>query len=379
MILDPHVHLRDWSQSYKETVYHAFNLASRLGIAGLIEMPNTDPPLISREAVEQRIKLVMAASQRLEAEGVRSPYYAMHMGLTAMPQQIREAVVLQRELFPQVAGLKLYAGHSTGNMGIVEPMSQQQVYGILAEENYTGVLVVHCEAQELVDHSRFNPQYPQSHSVARPVEAELRSIEQQLLLMEVTGFQGHLHVAHISTPEGVEMIEEARDAGNKVSCGATPQHCLLSLAWQEKLGIDGNLLKVNPPLRDETRRKRMWQLLLEGKLCWLESDHAPHAAHEKFSEKGMDIPSGIPGLTGIHLLYHRLKAEGLAENRLAALRYGNALEIYRLPWNKNDFSMEPLAVDIVAFREANGDVLYNGVDPYPGLCAQFAAHFITRS
>ena len=370
MILDPHVHLRDWQQAHKETIYHAFGLSSQLGIGGLIEMPNTSPPLTARETVEQRVDLASVAADRLRTEGARPPYYAMHIGLARNSGQVREAVALQREFFPVIAGLKMYAGQSTGQMGIVAGSAQHQVYAAIAEENYDGVLVVHCEAEELIDNRLFDPAEPQSHSLARPADAELRSIEQQLALAEAVDFRGRLHIAHISTPEGVEVVAAARRLGRRISCGATPQHCLLSLRWQEKLEAQergrGNLLKVNPPLRDEARRGRLWRQLLAGKIDWLESDHAPHAPEEKLPRyNDSAIASGIPGLSGIYLLYFLLKGLGLSRERLAALSYGNALRTYRLPWAESDFWAEPPTINIAKLREADGRALYGGVDPYP--------------
>ncbi len=382
MILDSHVHLRDWSQDYKETISHAFGLASRLGIAGLIEMPNTNPPLTSRRAVEQRLELAAQAAQSLCREvgetggSAAPPHYAMHIGLSRQPQQACEAVRLHREFFPQIAGLKIYAGHSTGEMGIIEASAQHQVYAAIVGEGYDGVLVAHCEAEELIDNGFFDAMRPESHSEARPVEAEWRSIEQQLALTKLTGFQGHLHIAHISTPEGVALIQEARQAGRRVSCGVTPHHCLLSLKTQAELGnraigqnnVNGNLLKVNPPLRDEQRRAGLWQLLLEGQIDWIESDHAPHALPEKLGREGKAVASGIPGLSGINLLYTKLCAAGLSRERLAALSYRKALYTYGLPWPESDFFTEPptfSARDFAALSEADGSPLYSGSDPYP--------------
>ena len=384
MILDPHVHLRDWSQAYKETIFHAFVIAGRLGVRGLIEMPNTSPPLTARAAVERRLELAAQAAARCRTEGLSPIHYAMHLGLSHDERQVREAVRLVHEYFPQVVGLKLYAGHSTGNMGIVEGSAQHRIYAALAEESYEGVLAVHCEAESLIDTRLFDPARPESHSEARPEKAEIFSIEQQLALADLVGFPGQFHVAHISTAEGVGLVQAAKARGQRASCGVTPHHCLLSLDAQsrpsgkpsqkpnseneEKLG---NLLKVNPPLRTETQRKRLWRLLLEGHIDWIESDHAPHAPHEKTGAEDRAVASGIPGLTGIRLLYERLKQSGLPQQRLAELCCQNALNAYRLPWA--DFAAEPppiSALDWSRLREADGSALYGGTDPYPRLATR---------
>ncbi len=371
MILDPHVHLRDWSQADKETVAHAFWLAHKLGIGGLIEMPNTEPALVSRPAVEQRLQLVAAALDHCQSQGYRVPYYGMHLGLTANSEQISQAIALHSEYFPRVAGLKMYAGHSTGEMGIIVKSRQNQVYASLAQAAYAGVLVVHCEAEHLMDNSFFTALDPKSHSIARPPQAEIDSIEQQLALAKANNFQGHLHIAHISTPKGIEIVWQAKQEGMRISCGLTPHHCLLSTDSQAKLQREGkgNILKVNPPLRDEPMRSQVWQQLLAGKVDWLESDHAPHTHNEKFRTEGA-VPSGIPGLSGMYLLYQQLQKAGFSSERLAELFYGNALSTYNLPWPVEDFNRELPSLSITTLQENDGRPLYNGLDPYPWFATQ---------
>ena len=54
-MIDPHVHLRDWNQSGKETLRHGLSVAWRAGLDAVFEMPNTDPPLTTEEAIKRRI------------------------------------------------------------------------------------------------------------------------------------------------------------------------------------------------------------------------------------------------------------------------------------------------------------------------------------
>ena len=136
-MIDPHVHCRDWSQSYKETVKHALFVAEKVGLSGIFDMPNTSPPINSKEAIKKRLT---------EADKIKSSvFYGIYAGLTSDKNQIKEVVKTWKELFPKVVGLKMFAGHSVGNLGIVEEEEQKLVYQILAEKGYDGVLVIHCE------------------------------------------------------------------------------------------------------------------------------------------------------------------------------------------------------------------------------------------
>ena len=127
-MIDPHVHCRDWKQSHKETIAHALSVAERIGLSGIFDMPNTSPPINSRELVEKRLA---------DAYKTDSPvFYGVYAGLSSDPNQIKEVVETWRELFPKVVGLKMFAGHSVGNLGIVGEDEQRLVYQTLSNEGY---------------------------------------------------------------------------------------------------------------------------------------------------------------------------------------------------------------------------------------------------
>jgi dihydroorotase len=292
-MIDPHVHLRDWNQSHKETLRHGFSVAWRAGLDAVFEMPNTDPPLTSREAILRRIGDADRALASLRIPLV----HGLYAGLTADPGQVAEAVRAWRELFPRVVGLKLFAGHSTGNMGIVEKDAQAAVYRALAELGFTGVLAVHCEKEALLKPEAWDPSRPSTHGRARPPAAEVASVDDQVQLAAAAGFAGTLHVCHISTPWALNVLRgthakpDSAAKAVKVSCGLTPHHALLDLEMMDV--PDGATLKMNPPLRPRPLPARMLERLVAGDIDWIESDHAPHAPTEK---RGPSPASGIPVL-----------------------------------------------------------------------------------
>lgn len=132
MYIDSHVHLRDFEQKHKETIRHGLEVAYDSGLDAVFDMPNTDPPVMTRELVEDRLKIARDA-------GVPDVFYGLYMGLTADSEQVKQAVDVFRE-FPQIIGMKLYAGHSVGNLGVITEERQRAVYETLAIEGYDGVL-----------------------------------------------------------------------------------------------------------------------------------------------------------------------------------------------------------------------------------------------
>ena len=290
-MIDPHVHLRDGAERAKETLAHGLGVAWRAGLDGVVEMPNTDPPLIGREAIARRIDAADDAVARLSI-GI---FHGIWAGLTADPAQIEDVVRCWAESRPRVAGLKLFAGSSTGSLAVTGLAAQRAVWERLAELGYDGIVAVHCEKEELFarrgDGSLdWDPARPATWAVARPPEAEAASVEDQIGLSAEAGFRGGLHVAHVSAPAALAAVVRARAAGRRITCGLTPQHALLSSA--EMGGPDGLLLKCNPPLRPDPMPGLMLEALLDGAIDWVESDHAPHT----LSDKRERFASGLPVL-----------------------------------------------------------------------------------
>jgi dihydroorotase len=267
-MIDPHVHLRDWNQAHKETLRHGFSVAWRAGLDGVFEMPNTDPPLTSRPTIQRRIR---DADSALRGLGIPL-FHGLYAGLTADPLQIAEAVQAWREFFPRVVGLKMFAGHSTGNMGIVDREAQAGVYRTLAGLGFTGVLAVHCEKESMLRPEAWDPGRPSSHGRARPPAAEVASVDDQVELAREADFRGTLHVCHISTPWALDVLrgthapslpESAPPRPLRVSCGLTPHHALLDIEMMD--APDGVLLKMNPPLRPRPLPEKMLGRLLASR------------------------------------------------------------------------------------------------------------------
>lgn len=311
-MIDPHVHLRDWKQAEKETVAHGLSVAKSCGFTHVFDMPNTNPPLTDRKTIQKRFEL---------AEGIEGITYHLWAGITADPKQIAEVVSVYRELYPRVVGLKMFFGQSTGNMGICDYETQLAVFRTLKELNYRGVVAIHAEKESLLQPERYIQGRFETHSLARPPEAEIESVRDAIAIVEQSGFEGTLHIAHVSTKGAIEEIVRARET-MRVTMGVTPHHALFTV--QDAADHD-RYLKMNPPLRGEEDRKAVFASLLDGTVTWMESDHAPHTRQQK--ESGA---SGIPGFENMLLLIEALKKAGISETRLRELTYRNAAELFGL-------------------------------------------------
>ncbi len=314
-MIDMHVHLRDFEESHKETIAHGLSVASKIGYSALFEMPNTVPPLTSRREVERRI----AFADQVLFEEPMPVFHGLYCGLTADANQIAEMVQCVRELFPRAVGLKLFAGPSTGALGVTEADQQEAVYRELVSQEYAGVLMVHCE-----DISLFRDDPGLTHGQRRPLESELASVRRQLALVKRTGFSGTLHICHVSSAEVLGIIEEARsELPCRVSAGVTPHHLLLNEEMVN--GEGGYLYTVNPPLRSEEVRRGLFNAVLAGRADVLESDHAPHELSDKRAGA-----SGLPGIPGMLCAVAYLVKHGMDGSLLTRMVFEHPLDILQM-------------------------------------------------
>lgn len=324
-MIDAHVHLRDWGQPEKETLLHGMGAALACGVDELFDMPNTSPPLTDRANVEKRI-----ADAKRCGLPVR---YHLYAGVTSDPRQVEEVVALTREYPSNIIGLKMFAGHSTGNMGLTACETQKEVYRTLTRLGYEGVLALHCEKESLLRADLEDPSDYSTHSLARPVEAEVASVADQISLSEEAGFRGHLHICHLSSVSSLVLVEEAKRKGRRISCASTPHHLLLS---RDDASSHFLYAKMNPPLRSESERSELFAALLAGRIDWVETDHAPHTLADK--EGGA---SGIPGFSGLLHLVKRLYEAGCAPPLMRSLLGERVQQVFSL--EKRAVSIPPLA------------------------------------
>ena len=207
---------------------------------------------------------------------------------------------------------------------IVLPKDQEKVYRVLSQLNYKGVIAVHCEKKEYFKNNLFNPQNPISHFYSRPKEAEIEAIRDQIKLVKKANFKAHLHIVHVSTAESVEIVDKARKEIS-VSCAVTPHHILWTKdKLEEKNGL---LYKINPPLREKKDVEKLRKFLKEGKIDWIETDHAPHQIAEKL------FPPYLSGFPTLRLYKEFIESFlpkiGLSQDKIRKLTSENIYKVFQ--------------------------------------------------
>jgi dihydroorotase len=322
--VDPHVHCRAITktdpQGQKATIAEVLKQAEKLGVCAICDMPNTIPAVTNEGILLKRLKAAKKAKSKVR--------YMAWIGVTSDLKQIAEAVFLYNK-YPQVVGLKMFAGKSVGDLEIIARKDQEIVYAALARLDYDGPLAVHCEEEQYIDARFYDKEEPWTWANARPEMAEISSVRQQIELVQETGFKGHLHICHVSCHGAVILIDKAREAGLRISCGITPQTLLYSVEKMKAMGKGRSLLlKCNPPIRSESNRLRLMEDLLEGRMDLIETDHAPHTLEDKVGKGEKEPASGVMSLFLLPELYNELVSWGFKQERLEDVFRNKALQIF---------------------------------------------------
>jgi dihydroorotase len=341
-MIDTHVHFREPGFPEKETWTTGSRAAAAGGVTTVVDQPNTQPPTVDGDAFDEKIDY---AAESLVDFGING-------GVTP---DWRPDDLLDRPLF---ALGEVFLADSTGEMGIDADLFADAVRQATAR----GIPVtVHAEDADQFDASATERADADAWSAFRTAEAEVAAVERACEVGQEAGAQ--LHIAHTSTPEG---IDRAAEAG--MTCEVTPHHLLFSrddLSGLETFG------RMNPPLRSEHRRKGVYERVASGAVDLVATDHAPHTRAEK--DAGIwDAPSGVPGVeTALPLLLAESRQGRLSHERVRDLTAANPASVFDLPRKGrvavgNDADL--VLVDPDATREIRGAERHSKADwtPFEG-------------
>jgi dihydroorotase len=143
-------------------------------------------------------------------------------------------------------------------------------------------------------------------------------------------YRVRLCILHLSTQEELELVKRAKDKHLHVYAEVAPHHLFFNQSAYRKWG---NLVQMNPPLRDQGDQEALWQGVQDGTVDFLGTDHAPHTLTEKQLPYGK-APSGVPGVELLLPLMATACVEGrLSFKRLIELTKTNIERIFQLPAN----------------------------------------------
>lgn len=276
-VIDTHVHFREPGLVYKADIYTESKAAVAGGVTSFMDMPNTFPPVLTQELLEDKY---IIASQKSFAN------YSFYMGTSN--DNYDEVLKTNPK---NVCGLKIYLGSSTGNMLVDNPASIEKLFGI---KNL--LIAVHCEEESIIKENTklIKEKYgdtppPSCHPVIRNEECCYHSSHHAVELAKKYGTR--LHVVHVSTAKETGLFDNTIPVENKkITSEVCPHHLWFS---DKDYASKGNMIKWNPAIKTEHDRTGLLQALLDNKIDTIATDHAPHT-HDEKERTYFSCPSGGP-------------------------------------------------------------------------------------
>ncbi|MGA0061757.1 MAG: dihydroorotase, partial [Candidatus Planktophila sp.] len=264
-LVDLHTHLREPGKEDAETVLSGSQAGARGGYVALSAMANTSPVADTAGVVEQVYRLGQAAGL-LDV----FPIGAVTQGLQG------EHLAEIGAMADSVARVRIFS--DDGNC-VFDPLVMRRALEYV--KKFDGVVAQHAQEPRLTQGSQMNEGFVSSQLGLKgwPAIAEESIIARDVLLADHV--QARLHICHVTTRGGVEIIRWAKSRGINVTAEVTPHHLLLT---DELARTYNPIYKVNPPLRTESDVMALREALAEGVIDIVATDHAPHAAETKECE-----------------------------------------------------------------------------------------------
>ncbi len=325
-VIDTHVRISDSERSNSETWATDSREAVRGGVTTVLDVPNTSPPTLDGEAVEQKIATAAANS-------------VVNFGAWVAASTDNLSLISELWDSGKICGTKVFMGNSTGDLG-VSPDLLEDVF-----MNTKGLIGVHAEEQATLNlaHEQWKDQPNPEHNDVRPPEASVRAVETLIELVQRTGRS--VHICHLSTAAELAVLDPYR-GDLPITCEVSPHHLFLST---ENIGDQGNLTKVDPPIRGELDRRALMAALKRGRLDTFGSNHAPHPTAQKEKDY-WSVPSGLPGVgTMLPLILGALKNGRLGIEMMVSMLSETPARLFGIAGK--GIIEQGADADIVLFRE----------------------------
>ena len=304
-LVDLHTHLREPGKEDAETVESGSQAGVKGGFTALSAMANTSPVADTAGVVEQVYRLG-------QSTGLLDvfPIGAVTRGLEG------EHLAEIGAMADSVARVRVFSddGHC-----VFDPLVMRRALEYV--KKFNGVIAQHAQEPRLTQGSQMNEGIVSSQLGLKgwPAIAEEAIIARDVLLADHV--QARLHICHLTTAGGVEIIRWAKARGIKVTAEVTPHHLLLT---DELARSYDPVFKVNPPLRTEADVMALREALADGTIDIVATDHAPHPAETKECE-WQEASFGMLGLeTALSIVNKTMVETGLINWATVAERMSHA-------------------------------------------------------
>ena len=333
-VIDDHVHFRDPGLTHKADIFSESRAAAAGGVTSIMDMPNTNPPTVTLDALEQK--------QQLLAEKC-IVNHSCYFGATND----------NYDLFPQldktrVCGIKLFMGSSTGNMLVDRMDSLRRIFG-----GTDMLIAAHCEDQDIIRRNteKYKAEYGEGEQIPVSKHPNIRSTQacyasSKLAVQLATEAGARLHVLHISTAKELPLFSDTPlDEHKKITAEACVAHLLFEQKDYKTLAA---CIKCNPAIKRKADRDALRQAIATPRIDVIATDHAPHLLTEK-AGGALRAASGMPMVQFSLVSMLQLMEEGvLSLETIVEKMCHNPARLFRI--KDRGFIREGYRADLVLVR-----------------------------
>jgi dihydroorotase (multifunctional complex type) len=314
-MVDTHVHLMDPAQTDREDFPKGTAAAARAGVTTVVEHTHAGPV---RTPKDLREKCEYLANRSRVDFGL-----AAH----AWPDRLDQ---IEPVWAAGATCLKAFTCTTHGVPGF-DPAHLLELFQHISAVD--AICLVHCEEETMTAEAerllRASGRTDGGTVPAwRNLDAELTALLVTSFLARRTG--AHVVAAHVSSPDGLAILERERAAGARLEAECCPQYLTL---FEDEVLRHGALRKFTPPARARTEEEQatMWQALMAGRIQLISTDHAPSTLPQKQNATIWDAPFGLPGLDTTLPVLLDAAHRGLVSYEQVVRAYSEApARIYRL-------------------------------------------------
>ncbi len=304
-VIDAHVHFREPGLTHKEDFETGSRAAVLGGVTTVFEMPNSDPPTVTADRLLDKLA---------RAKGRMACDYAFYIGGSSE----NAGMLGELERLPGCAGVKIFMGASTGSLLLADEEGLMR-----ALRSGRRRISFHAEDEDRLQQRKALAisGRPETHPIWR--DADCARLAGERLMRLARAARRQVHVLHATTADEMAIYASHRDIA---TVEVTVNHLTMTAPdCYERLGA---YAQMNPPVRDATHQKALWQAVAGGLVDAVGSDHAPHTRAEKDGIYPA-TPSGMPGVQTLVPVLLTHVAEGrLSLQRMADLTSAGPARIY---------------------------------------------------
>ena len=349
-VIDGQVHFREPGLTHKEDLATGTTAAVLGGVTAVLEMPNTEPPTTTADALAEKLALARGRAR-------------CDIGFFVGASKDNAGELAELETLPGCAGVKVFMGSSTGSLLVADDEALADVFA-----NGRRRVALHAEDEERLKERKpiaEQAAHPRAHPEWRDAETAMRATWRALALARRFGRQ--VHVLHVSSADELDILDECKDVA---TFEILPQY--LTFAAPDCYERMGTRAQMNPPIRDARHQAALWDAVRNGLCDMLATDHAPHTLAEK-AKPYPSSPSGMPGVqTMVPVMLDHVAAGRLTLERLVDLVCAGPARVWGIAGKGRlgvGFDCDLTIVDLAAKRTIRDADMANksGWTPYDGM------------